>query len=370
MVLPDSWIETGAPVAFGATARTAATKRRKVVVVVGVALGRDLDPGAPVRGAPSRSTISGGRLAGVTGSACSAWRSCAEHVASRPGHERRRGAVARSLGRRLGERGERSREPPRRRRARVPARRSPPLAGAAADSSCARPSPRRSAAARRLERDRARGSSSLAASAISASFGVLILRHEARKRRAPASTSGSSPSLLRERCRPSPAKGAAMSIVFGVSFGSLHQVEEGRDRFDLAAAQVQRIEVEAQTRQERQAAERDQASGHDERRACDAAPGTGRPARGTQSRSAPARRAAAAASSSAGSRVTLVRNAISMPVPAISPELGHAAIVGRQEGDRKPAAIEAAASASGLPTLRAASRPARVQIVRSWRSAR
>ena len=45
----------------------------------------------------------------------------------------------------------------------------------------------------------------------------------------------------------------------------LHQVEQRRHGFDLGALQVQRIEVELQSRQQQQARGRDDARGHEER---------------------------------------------------------------------------------------------------------
>ena len=52
IVLPDSRIEIGPPLASGSTASTARAKLRQRLVVVGIALGQRLDPRAAVRREP------------------------------------------------------------------------------------------------------------------------------------------------------------------------------------------------------------------------------------------------------------------------------------------------------------------------------
>ena len=70
----DSWIETGAPVASGASARTASTNRRSVSLSSASPLGNTSIRARPSDAIQSRLRSSG-KVASVTGPACMAARS-------------------------------------------------------------------------------------------------------------------------------------------------------------------------------------------------------------------------------------------------------------------------------------------------------
>ncbi len=64
-VLPDSRIEIGPPLAVGSTASTARAKLPQRLVVVGIALGVNLDAGAAIGREPVARLISGGMFSAV-----------------------------------------------------------------------------------------------------------------------------------------------------------------------------------------------------------------------------------------------------------------------------------------------------------------
>ena len=160
-------------------------------------------------------------------------------------------------------------------------------------------------------------SSRLLASAISASFSVLLVGHEAGQGEACA-TSGLA------RCGRASASAAASDErrhIDGVGRGLriLHQVEQGGNRFHLGAAQIQRIGIELheghqpqrrpRPRRPRCAAHACGVPGHE---IVQPAPGAAKPT----SSSSPG---GLSSISSAGSMVMDSRNATIMPMPATFP---------------------------------------------------
>ena len=204
-----------------------------------------------------------------------------------------------------------------------------------------------------------RGSSVSAALWISGSFLLLIvgMNVESVVTRA---TCGSARSLTATSSAAA-SDGSSASILLAPPAWSVSSCKIGRDRFDVRIAQIHRIEIEPQPIEQRRRAEDDE-RGHDEDRRRDGAREIRRPAPGTCSRAACGSLRGLSTLSRAGNNVMLVRNAISMPKPAIRPSSDSPRYaVGRKA--RKPAAVASAASVSGAPARRPACSSASMQTV-------
>ena len=252
MVAAASTMKTGAPLACGATLRTASTKRRRTALSLPSPLGRDLDPDLAV-----------GRDPG-------ALERRAEGCRASPARRSRDRAPAEasSCSGATSTRSDLLLSPPAApwpARSRAPASRR---ACAAAGLSTPAAAPERSAAVLSIASSVSAG---VGAGFDSSGFSVfceeeagvvddrelLVLILRARSFRASARWR-----LPAARLSFSAIAGRLREIGLedvdrvGARVGIAHQIEERRDRLDLLRAQVQRIEVEAQVPEQRQAEDR------------------------------------------------------------------------------------------------------------------